>query len=44
MRIKANDNRTYRNKRIKMIIKNNGACMYCIRKWSGTIKRYRTNC
>jgi len=44
MRIKATDNKTYRNKRIRKIIKDNQACIYCIRKWSGTVKRYRTNC
>ena len=43
MRIKAGDNIIYRNKRIRKMIKGR-ACIYCIRKWSGTIRKYRTNC
>lgn len=30
--------------RIYKRIKYNGCCVYCIRKWRGQIKKYKTDC
>lgn len=29
---------------IRRIIKENGACLICIRRWTGKIKKYITDC
>ena len=30
--------------RIRKIIRENGACLICVRRWKGGVKKYRTNC
>jgi hypothetical protein len=30
--------------RIRKIIRENGACLICVRRWNGGVKKYRTNC
>ena len=34
----------YRKAKIREIIKNNRACIICIRRWRGRIKTYKTTC
>jgi hypothetical protein len=30
--------------RIRKIIRENGACLICVRRWNGGVKKYRTSC
>ena len=41
---KAETSKEYRMLKIRQIIKLNGACLYCIRKWNGKVKKYKTDC
>lgn len=38
------NNKVYKRQQIRKRIKRNKWCLHCIRKWSGRIRKYNTNC